>query len=69
MRTFRVTWAKQGDHREDPPLVLQADDFSISDGAYVFWEWASPTVRADRRVAAVRQSDVSLIEQVTDSGS
>jgi len=58
---YDITWSKQGDHAEKPARRVRASEYRLHDGIYEFTRWDGEWMRT---VLTVRQSDVSLIEEV-----
>lgn len=61
MATFKITWSKQGDHKDDEPRTVDAESYDIKDGVYTFIISSS---MSQHPVFSVRQSDVSIVERL-----
>lgn len=61
--TYEITWSKQGDHADEDPRKVRASEFRLKDGIYEFSRWDGEW---SRTVLTIRQSDVSMVEEVDE---
>jgi hypothetical protein len=58
---YRIHWAKTGDHKDEPPKVIAAHDYALTDGFYDFFVYGA--AGASPRSLSVRASDVAMVER------
>lgn len=60
---YKITWSKQGDFRDDEPMVIRAVRYEQRDTTYVFLGWGPGYAEV---IATLRQIDVSRIERLPE---